>query len=182
MKPNTENSFDTASQVVGTHAYIQAVTRCRDISASTKAVLTYCLEKYQTKKEDGRPWDFSNASIQDGAGLPRRTAYNITEDLIKAKVLKHYGQITRKTRPTILYLFVPEALNTYLNPAEKVILTLEKDNATSDIVILDNANAVETNIEATPKDGDSAKDNAKDNATIAHHKKSTQEEYTRRVA
>ena len=172
---NKEKSFDTAPKAVGTHTYIQQVTRCRGISASTKVVLIYLLEKYQCQDQQGNPWNFSNASIEHGTGLPRRTVYNITEVLIKSKVLKHYGQITRKTRPTILYLFNLPALNDYLNTPETAILTLEKDNAKPARTTLDNDSAVETNIEALPKTRDSAKDNAKDNATIAYHK----EEYTK---
>lgn len=165
VKPNTKTSSDTAKQIP--FAIVPStLTSHRGITASMKVVLTYLLEKYQTKRADGRPWDFSNASIEDGTGLPRRTVYNITEDLIKSKVLKHYGQITRKTRPTILYLFAPEMLETYL----------KKDNAKSEIVILDNANAVETNIEGIPNNRDNAKDNAKDNATIAYHKEDLQKE------
>jgi hypothetical protein len=172
VKPNTKISFDTAPKAVGTHAYIQQVTRCRGITPSAKLVLTYCLEKYQTQTQDGRPWDFSNASIQDGTGLPQRTVYNITEVLIKSKVLKHYGQITRKTRPTILYLFNLPTLNDYLKAAEKGILTLEKDIAKPAMPTLDNANAVETTIEATPKHGDIAKDIA----TIAHQEEDSTKE------
>ena len=168
MKRQTsENSFDTAGKVKAspTHSLIQQVNRHRGITPSTKLVLIYLLGKYQTKREDGRPWDFSHASIEHGTGLPRRTVYNIMKVLITAKVLKHYGQVKVRTHPMNLYLFVPEALNTYL-----------KDSAKSEMTIIDNASAVETTIEATPKDRDSAKDSAKDSATIAHHKKSTQED------
>ena len=85
--------------------------------------------------------------------------------LITAKVLKHYGQVKVRTHPMNLYLFVPEALNTYL-----------KDSAKSEMTIIDNASAVETTIEATPKDRDSAKDSAKDSATIAHQEEDSTKE------
>jgi hypothetical protein len=154
---------NTPPKAIGTHAYIQQVTRCRGISTSTKVVLTYLLEKYQTKRDDGRPWDFSNASIQEGTGIRERTVRYVMQILIKSKVLRHYGQVKVRTRPMQLYLFVPEALNDYL----------KQDTAKSEILILDNANAVEANSETIPKDGDTAKDTARDTAKTPDHKKST---------
>jgi len=145
---------DTDKKVVSTHSAIQAVMRHDGISSNTKVVLTYCLEKYQVITANGRQWDFSVASIASGTGMKARNVYNIVNDLVHHRVLRQYGCISRKTKPTLLYLFNPEALMDYL----------KKDNAKTETSSPDNDSADETNIDATGKPRDSAKDNAKDNA------------------
>ena len=69
------NRNDTPPKAIGTHTYIQEVLKHRGIPQSVKMVLIQLLEKYQTKRDDERPWDFSNASIQDGTGPVRFLAY-----------------------------------------------------------------------------------------------------------
>ena len=152
------------------YALIKQVTRSKDISASTKVLLTYCLVKYQATDQQGNPWNFSNASIQDGTGIPERTVRYVMQLLIKAKVLKHYGCIKVRTRPMNLYLFVPEALDDYLNHAESSILLSEKDTAKEATPTLTNASKDETPIDDSAKTRDTARDTAKtpDHKEVVH--------------
>jgi hypothetical protein len=116
-----------AGKLINTHGFIQAVQRNKGITQSIKTVLVHCLTKYQARDVDGNYYTFSIGRIQVDTGLGSATVKRAVAELNKRKVLKACGQRrfnANQYKPTTLYLFVFDALKTYLEVKSKVETTL----------------------------------------------------------
>ena len=105
---------------VGTHGLIQEVQKHQISPRSIKDIIIHCLEKYQTKRRDGEPWDFSISSISVATGLHYNTIQRAIPTLRKHGILKLHGWIILKTHPMRVLVFHPEALPKYLSLYNKI--------------------------------------------------------------
>lgn len=103
-----------------THGPIQEVHQFIISPGSVKSIIIHLLEKYQTKRQDGRPWDFSISSISRGTGLSYETVRRAVKPIRKAGLLKLHGWLGNKTHPIMVFLFHPEALPQFLLKYKKI--------------------------------------------------------------
>lgn len=121
----------------------------RGLKPSVKVILTHCLVRYQTKKDDGKPWTFSAAGIAAETGLSEKTVGRHLGRLRSRGVLNLYGTMSDGEREYEVFTFSPEGL-----------VGLIRTTAKTSVVMLRAANGDGATVEtATDKLADNLSDN-----------------------
>jgi hypothetical protein len=96
----------------------------RRLKPSVKVILIHCLVRYQTKKDSGEPWTFSEAGIAAETGLSPKTVGRHVGPLRKKGVLKLYGTMSDGEREYEVFTFSPEGLVALLRTTAKTSVVL----------------------------------------------------------
>lgn len=126
----------------------------RRLKPTVKVILTHCLVRYQTKKDNGEPWTFSEAGIAAETGLSPKTVGRHVGPLRKKGVLKLYGTMSGGEREYEVFTFSPEGLVALIHTTAKTPVVLLRAA---------NGDGVATLETATDKLADNSSDNLSDN-------------------